>query len=55
MKLFSMPFNQQPIKSMVAPRNYNAAVVEFVDSGQPPPLLPSSQIDDWFSLSYGSI
>ena len=40
---------------MVAPRDANASVVEFFGSGKPPPLLPSSQLDDWFYLSYASI
>ena len=46
MKLCSKAFSQKPIKYMVAPRNYNASVVEFVGNGQPPPLLTSSQLDD---------
>ena len=45
MKLCSKAFSQQPINSMVAPRDYDASVVEFVGSGQPPPLMPSSQLD----------
>ena len=43
MKFCSKAFRQQPIKYMVAPRKYNASVVEFDGSGQPPPMMPSSQ------------
>ena len=40
MKLCSKYFSQQPMKYMVAPSDYNADVIEFVSSGQPPSLLP---------------
>ena len=50
MKLCSKGFSQQPIKSMVAPGDSNAVFFEFVGSGKPPPLLPSSQLDDLSSL-----
>ena len=43
MKLCFKDFSQQPIKYMVAPSEYNASVVEFDGSGQPPPILPLSQ------------
>ena len=46
MELYSKAFIQQPIKYMVAPSDYNTAVVEFDGSGQPPLFLPSSQLDD---------
>ena len=49
-KLYYKAFSQQPIKYMVAPINYNADVVEFVGSGQQPPLMPSSQLDYRFSF-----
>ena len=35
---------------MVAPSKYNAYIVEFDGSGEPPPLLPPSQ-DDLCSFS----
>ena len=38
-KLCSNASSQQPIKSMVAPRDYNASVVEYFGGGKPPPLL----------------
>ena len=43
MKFCPKDFSQQPIKYMVVPSKYNDSVVEFDGSGQPPPLLPSSQ------------
>ena len=55
MKLCSKYFRQQPIKYMVALIDYNAAVVEFVCIGQPPPLLPLCQLYYRCSLSYASI
>ena len=55
MKLCSKDFIEQAIESMVVPSDSNYVVVEFVGSGQPPPLFPSSQLDDWFSLFYASI
>ena len=54
-KLFSKAFSQQPIKYMVTPSHYNSSVVEVVGSGQPPPLLPSSQLYDWCYISYSPI
>ena len=45
MKLCSKAFIQQTIKYIVAPIYSNAAVFEFDGSGQPPPLLPSPQLD----------
>ena len=45
MKLCFKAFSQQAIKYMVAPIDSNASVVEFFGSGQPPPLLLSSQPD----------
>ena len=41
MELCSKTFIQQPMKSMVAPNEYNASVVEFDGSGQPTPMMPS--------------
>ena len=38
MKLCSKALSQKPITYMVAPSDYNAAVVEFDVSVQPPPL-----------------
>ena len=55
MKLCSKDFIQPPIKSIVVLNDSNADIVEVVGSGQPPPLLPSSQLDDWFSLPYAPI
>ena len=49
MKLCSKDFSQKPIQYMVAPSDSNAAVVEFVGSGQHPPLLQSSHLDDRFN------
>ena len=54
-KLCSKDFSQQPTTYMAAPSNYNASSVEVIDSGQLPPLLPSSHLDYWCSLSYASI
>ena len=45
MKLCSKDFSHQPMKSMVAPRETNDSVVEFDGTGQPPPMMPSSQDD----------
>ena len=54
-KLCSKAFSQQPITSTVAMNDSKASVVEFSGSGQPPLILPSSQLDDWCSFSYASI
>ena len=54
MTLCFKAFSQQQMKSMVAPIKTSASAVESDGSGQPPPLLPSSQYD-WCYFSCVSI
>ena len=54
-QICSNDFLQQSIKDMVALSYSNASFIEVIGSGKPPPLLPSSKLDNWCSISYASI